>query len=355
MSNQQTIGDTIKLISNPSPSDIEANEIDFLNSLAQPTAFFQTGVNANQCRALVTLLHGNEPSGFKAIHRWLRSEQAPAVNMLFIIASTKAAQTEPLFSHRMLPGHQDLNRCFRMAQAGEQQADTEVRLAQAILRMLETYQPESVVDLHNTSGSNPSFGVVCYDDKAHDALITLFTHRLIITDLRLGALFEITESHFPTVTIEVGGRKDEISHDIAYEGLCRYALIEDVMGRPRDGLIDIYQPPIRVELSKDVRLGYGTRQDSQYDLTLDANIEALNFECAKPGKVVGWLNPDFVETGQPLFKSLKTSAGSQVEIFEIRKGQLLISKPCKLFMITNNAEIALSDCLCYAVLAQDIG
>jgi hypothetical protein len=62
------------------------------------------------------------------------------------------------------------------------------RLAEEILEILYMHQPEAVVDLHNKSGSGPSFGVCTFMDRRHDALVSLFTRRMIVSNLRLGAL-----------------------------------------------------------------------------------------------------------------------------------------------------------------------
>lgn len=68
-------------------------------------------------------------------------------------------------------------------------------------------------------------------DDRHDALVSLFTHRMIVTDLKLGALMEISEELMSTVTIECGGAQDIESHIIATEGMARYITIEDILSR----------------------------------------------------------------------------------------------------------------------------
>jgi predicted deacylase len=152
-----------------------------------------------------------------ALFRWLKSGQRPAVNTVCIVASVTAAATAPRFSHRMLPGVRDLNRCFRPPFADEQG-----KLAEEILEILRMHHPEAVIDMHNTSGSGPAFGVCTHMDRQHDALVSIFTKRLIVSNLGLGALMDISEHSYPTVTIEVGGHQDEEAHELAYEGLCRY-------------------------------------------------------------------------------------------------------------------------------------
>ncbi len=214
-------------IRDPAPGSGGNNVEEFLRWLDGPTCFFFSGEDPGRTRALVTLLHGNEPSGAMALWRWLRSGRRPAVNVVCIVASVVAALAPPLFSHRMLPRARDLNRCFRPPFHDAQGA-----LAQEILEILRLHRPEAVVDMHNTSGSGPSFGVCTHMDRQHDALVSFFTQRLIVSNLGLGALMEISESSVPTVTVEVGGRLDEQAHELAWEGLCRYFEAASVLDPP---------------------------------------------------------------------------------------------------------------------------
>lgn len=204
----------------PVPETIEA----FLASLGGPTWLHIPGKRNDRCRVVTTLLHGNEPSGAMALHRWLREGRQPAVDLHCFIASVEAALTGPLFTHRMLPGHPDLNRCFKAPFAGREGA-----IARECMAHIEQLQPEAVVDIHNTSGDGPAFGVSACDKPAHNALAACFTHRMVITDLRMGALFEATRDALPMVTVEVGGNQEEAAHQTAYEGLCHYAGSDDVL------------------------------------------------------------------------------------------------------------------------------
>lgn len=187
-------------IRNPAIADIGSNVEQFLRFLNGPACLFLEGDDSFRTRAFVTLLHGNEPSGAIALYRWLKSAQRPAINIVCIVASVKAALEPPRFGHRMLPGVRDLNRCFRPPFV-----DSQGELAEEILEILRLHHPEAVIDMHNTSGSGPSFGVCTHMDRQHDALVSFFTQRLIVSNLSLGALMDISEYSYPTVTVEVGG------------------------------------------------------------------------------------------------------------------------------------------------------
>ena len=329
-------------IKNPLATDIGNNVEDFLHSLGGPTCFFLEGEDPSRTRALVTLLHGNEPSGAMALFRWLKAARRPAVNVVCIVASVTAALEAPPFTHRMLPRARDLNRCFRPPFDGAQGA-----LAEEILEILQMHHPEAVVDMHNTSGSGPSFGVCTHMDRQHDALVSLFTQRLIVSNLRMGALMDISEHSYPTVTVEVGGRMDDEAHELAYEGLCRYFAAENVLAQEEtDWGLELLCDPIRLELVENVTLTYAEAQRDSYDITLKPDIEHHNFGTVLPDTMLGWAKgPE-----QALFNAWDMGGRCAVtKLVRIKNGELYPAQPLKLFMITNNAAIAQSDCLFYAV------
>lgn len=331
-----------QFIKDPAASDIGNNVEEFLRQLGGPACFFLTGEDTSRTRALVTLLHGNEPSGAMAVLRWLQSGQRPAVNVVCIVASVVAALEPPLFSHRMLPRARDLNRCFRAPFD-----DAQGTLAAEILEILHMHHPEAVIDMHNTSGSGPSFGVCTHMDRQHDALVSLFTQRLIVSNLGLGALMEISEHSYPTVTVEVGGRLDEEAHELAYEGMCAYLLAPTVLSHEEtDWGLELLRDPIRLELADNVTLTYAEEPSVNYDITLKTDIEHHNFGGVSPDTLLGWASgPE-----RRLFTALDVGGACAVtRLVRIEDGKLYPAQPLKLFMITNNAAIAESDCLFYAV------
>jgi hypothetical protein len=331
-----------RFLRNPLAPEIGGDLEAFLRYLDGPACIFLEGADSSRCRALVTLLHGNEPSGARALFRWLKSGQQVAVNTVCIIASVEAALAPPLFSHRMLPGMRDLNRCFRPPFA-----DSQGLLAEEILELLALHRPEAVVDMHNTSGSGPAFAVCTHMDRQHDALAALFTRRMIVTRLNLGALMEISEHGYPTVTIEVGGRMDVAAQQLAYEGLCRYFLRPWVLARDnRDQGLELLHNPIRLELNPGVTLTCSERPAPGFDVTLRPDIEQLNFGIVPAETALGWIDGEL----RKLFWA--RDAGGRCAVARLLReegGRLYPAAPLQLFMITSNVAIASSDCLFYAV------
>ncbi|GAB5412968.1 MAG: hypothetical protein Cons2KO_05710 [Congregibacter sp.] len=332
-----------KFLRDPDPSLAGVDAADFLGRLGQPSCLFFTGRDPSRTRALVTLLHGNEPSGLMAVQRWLSLGQTPAVNLLCIVASVHAALATPIFSHRMLPRARDLNRCFKAPFDDEQG-----RLAEEILELLRLHRPEAVIDMHNTSGSGPSFGVCTHVDRQHDALTSLFTRRLIVSRIRLGALMEISDERCPTVTIEVGGRLDDEAHALAFDGLCRYADAERVLAAddPPDWGLELLDDPVRLELRDGVTLAYGESPVAGHDITLRRDIEHHNFGSVHCDTPLGWINGAVRE----LFLAINSSGKCALDaVVREDRGVLYPAQSLKLFMITTNAHIAETDCLFYAV------
>lgn len=332
-------------IIDPLPSDIGPTAMEFLRSLPGPTHIHLTGKEQSRCRAATTLLHGNEPSGFFAIFNIIKQKIRPLVDLHFFILNVDAAKQSPGFIYRMLPHHKDLNRCFG-SNAGD--SDSE-RLAKALLDEIKRLQPESLIDIHNTSGSSPSFGVTIFMDKRHDSLVSLFTHRMIISDLRLGALMEVSDSIMPTVTIECGGAQDKEANLLATQGLIRYMTVDNVLDHEHSEIsLEFFHNPIRMELQKGSDIAFGEHSLMTDGVTLLPGIENYNFGFVETNTLLG-----FVSGGLADNLSAHRTDGSEClsDYFLLRDGELYPARKLKLFMVTTNPEIARKDCLFYFVPA----
>ncbi len=332
---------------NPNTDEIGTSAIEFLNTLPGPTHIYVSGENSTRCRAVVTLLHGNEPSGLHAIYTLLKRGVRPAVDIHYFILNVDAARQAPGFIYRMLPQHRDLNRCFRPPYG-----DTEPELlAQDLLKKLEQLQPECVIDIHNTSGSSPAFGVTTCMDERHDALVSLFAHRMIVTDLQLGSLMEISGKMMPTVTIECGGAQDEESNTMTTEGLAKYITLDDVLSqRHGDMSLEFFHNPMRLELQEGGDIAYGDHCLIEEGVTLLPSVENYNFGFIDSSTRLGFVSGELAAS-----LSVKDVAGQEclLSYFELRGGELYARMRLKLFMVTSNPEIARKDCLFYLVEPDD--
>ena len=330
---------------NPAASELAQDPEALLRRHQSPLCIKVDGEDTSRCRVLVTLLHGNEPSGWRAVWHWLCAEERPAVTLLLVVASVAAALHDAPFSHRMLPRARDLNRCFSPPFDDEQG-----HLAEEILTLLRLHRPEAVVDMHNTSGRGPHFAVVAFDDPRHDAIAALFSHRLVVCSLGLGALMETSDEACPVVTVEVGGREDPGADAVAMAGLERFVRAAEIRPR-RDDMPRLAKlhAPLRLELCDGVTLTYADTPRPGHDVTLNPVIEHHNFGTVAEDTPLGWTRAD----PRQLFRARDASGLCAVrQLVRVADGVLYPAQPLILFMITTHVGIAESDCLLYAVTAD---
>jgi len=321
----------------PTRQDVGPTVEEFLRKLGGPTFLWLPGLDATRTRAVSTLLHGNEPSGVRALHRWLREGHQPHVNILCFVGAIGAALTEPRFSHRCAPDGKDLNRCFRSPFEGP-----EGTIAQAMLEELHHTQPEALIDVHNTSGRSPAYGVTTRNGAMQETLAGIFCDHLVVTDLRLGTLMEATETAWPTVTIEAGGAQDPQAHELAFRGFTRYALAKNFSDLSSP--VTVAHHPIRVELRKGASVAYAPAPVAEVDLTLPPDVDRLNFGTLSTQERLGWIGARGLEV---LWAKDAIGQNLTSTLFSVHDGELRLAHPGRLMMATTNSDIAQSDCLFY--------
>ncbi len=322
-------------------SDLElgSSDTEMLDALRGPTWVSLAGRDRSRLRVATTLLHGNEPSGFRAIRRYLRSGRVPATDLLFFFGSVSAAQILPRFSNRTLLSGRDLNRCFRPPYDG-----AEGRLAATVLARLEDRRPEALIDLHNTSGRGPAYGVLMTRDRACQQVAALWARHVVVTDLRLGALTEATTQHFPSAVVECGGREDPAADSVAWFGLREFADRATLFDR--DAAPEVFEHPVRIELRAGCEIAFARQPVERADVTLYPDLDRHNFGMVDVGEPLGWLGPRGLDA-----LMLRRASGTDTvdALLSQRAGALVASRAFRPLMITTHPDIAKSDCLFYAV------
>lgn len=324
------------------PEDVAADVQDWLLSLPRSVAIWVPGRDRNRTRAVTALLHGNEPSGFVAVHRFLRSAQVPLTNLVIVVGAVEAAKLSPVFSHRQLPGRRDLNRCF----FGPVH-DEEGRTAAAILALVRRHSPEAVIDLHNNSGHNPAYAVATRLDPRRLGLASLFAPRFVFSKLRLGAVMDALEDELPIVTVECGRRLDPAADALAHEGLRRFAEAEALpQVRLESGQVEVLHRSVRVRVRPGLRIGFGDYRQSGTDITCALDIDRYNFQTLPSGSHVAWVSADL---DLPFEAWDETGSDVSAQLFRREGRSIRTTRDVIPIMMTTDPEIALSDCLFYAV------
>jgi hypothetical protein len=322
----------------PAVNELGNDYIDFLRILKNPTWITVPGKDSSRSRAIVTLLHGNEPSGLKAVHSFLKSGEQPATNLGIFVASVNAALYPPMLSHRFLPDEEDFNRCFNPPVNTRQR-----KLARNLLQQLQAFAPEAIVDTHNTSGHSLPFAVSTLADKHSCQLTQMFTHRLVVIDQALGTLIEQRQEHCPIVTVEFGGFSDPDADDLAARSLHAF-ISNDQLFDSETIPLQILHSPLRLEIDRQTTLHYSSANHSAADITLFDTIDQLNFSRLQPGTALGWLSTK----GLAGLKVMSAKGEDLTTVFFTERGGLLITlKTITLFMATTDPSIAHQDCLLY--------
>ncbi|GAA5140422.1 succinylglutamate desuccinylase/aspartoacylase domain-containing protein [Thalassotalea piscium] len=336
----------ITYLKNPNGLTLKADYQQFLLSLSGPTIIDISGKNQEKCRVIVTLLHGNEPSGLIALHRWLTSDSwlpVPETNIRIIICSVEAASKSPILTHRYYPGGLDINRCFN-----SREDDGYYLRASMLKQAITEVSPECVIDLHNTPGSGPSFAVSTIITPEVLTLTSFFCDSIILSGLKLGSLME-QNFHCPILTIECGSANDEQSHETAFQGISQLTTCCCIYHFDQKMNVDIISKPFRLQLKHNVELSFSEHDEGNEGVTLKATIEQFNFGNARKGQMIGWVD----DRGLNNFQLLNDAHEDVLtEYFTLRDNQLVCATNMKIFMATANVNVAKDDCLFYLVKAN---
>lgn len=333
--------DLLKL-SDPDQTLVGSSPVDFLRRVGRTAVLYQRGLHRGPRRAVCTLLHGNEPSGLRAVWDWLKSEELPYADTIFVIGNVLAALEPPGFSYRHFAHERDMNRCFFRPFHDELG-----RTCEQILHELHSFRPKCLVDIHNTSGAGPAFAVITEHTAQHEALVTDFCEKMIVADISLGSLMEAGEDICPTVTIECGGALDNYADGVATQGLKAYLRAPDpVVLNATDIPLETLHNPLRVELNSPYEISYGEGPGASA-VVIRYDVESLNFGITGVNERLGWLGADGL-----LALSARTTTGQEVisDMFMVGpNNELLTLRSLKLFMATSDPAAAAGDCLFYVV------
>lgn len=314
----------------------------WLLEINQPTIVEITGKDTLRYRVFSVLIHGNEPSGFFAAFNYLKqlkaSQAIPQTNIAICISSIRAAKLEPYFSNRYVPGEFDLNRRFGRSRC----RDKVTSLAKDLSNYINSRNPEFVIDLHNTSGQGPAFGVSCYQNPAINKLTSIFSDKMVFTNLVVGSLME-QNFNCPIVTIECGYSYDIKAHEVAFNGMNQLANIS-TLDDIKESTVTTYSHPLRVQVEPGISIDFGLVKNPNVDITLRKDIELLNYELVRQGTAIGWLNHDLEKSLNAYDQDNKNII---CELFCVKNEHIILKKDCHVFMATSILDIALSDCLFY--------
>ncbi len=323
------------------PDDLlDLDDRELLHVLERPTLIRVPGRGDQPPRAVATLLHGDESTGYHAVMHVLRRRRTYPFDLYVIIGNVAAAATGGGFAHRFLDDQEDFNRVWGL---GEPTTSLR-RAADGILDELTRAGLESLVDIHNNSGDNPFYAIVTRDRPDVTNLATLFTTTLLRWDLGAHTLMEALQDVCATVAVECGlpGRPE--SHAFAVDALRRYLgeppLPTDRVVRDHELLGGLRKVTVRPE----VRFRFGGTLTDDVDLVLAADGDVHNFVEVPRGHIVGHVQPG---GAMPLRAVAADGTEVTAEHFAVLDDHVVVTGPTTPVMMTRTVEAARKDCLFY--------
>jgi len=329
---------TIRRFDHPDDALLGETHVEFLKNLGGPAFVTVNGKDRSRRRCIVTLLHGNEPSGLHAVHTLLKDGIKPETDLGIIVSAADAALYEPVLSHRYIPGERDLNRCFKPPVESNQD-----KLARAILDVIHDFSPEAVIDTHNTSAHSEPFSIAVHQTEENAGLASLFTDSFIILDQSLGTLLEHLDPSIPAITVEFGGFMDPNADWLARESLHRF-VATNALTSTNISALNYLTHPLRLETRRHLTVTYSSSIDANADLTMINTIDQLNFRRIEPGTPLGWFKD---KEHRNLVAADRFGDDQYEKYFDQEEGLLCAHIPITIFMATTDPVVANTDCLLY--------
>lgn len=292
--------------------DVPANAL--ADELGGPTLF---DLRRGDRRPLFVsvLVHGNEVSGWDAVRELL--DEFRKTSSLLFLGNLEAARHDV----RALPGRVDFNRVW---EGGD---STEAAVARDVTAFVAAAKPYLALDIHNNTGRNPPYSVICRPDPKTLGFAEGFAERALLASQPDGFQTRRFSRFCTAVTVEVGTPDDPESTTRTHDFLTRI-----FASNP--------EPPENARGAGNLSLFETVARVTVTDCTvIEPAMQRFNFRHAP--------------AGTPLTRSgtltARAADGSDVgnRYFALDNEMAVLTRPTTLAMYTADLESARRDCLCY--------
>ena len=297
------------------------------------------------------LLHGNEDVGWVAVQQLLREALAHRQDRLpraltVLIGNVQAARQ----GLRRLDGQPDHNRVW--PGAVEYLGSPEQLLMAEVHRLQCERGLFAAIDLHNNTGLNPHYGIVCRSTPAHLHLARLFSRTVVLFRGLPGTQTAAFTPLCPAVAVECGKPGVAANEAEAARFLAAALHLSEFPDHGlQEGDLDLYHTLARVKVREEVRFDFAPPEGIQEDIAplppgcdlwLDARLDRLNFRELAAGRRFG-------RSRHPMPLRAEDEAGADItaRCFQVREGELRLSRAAMPAMLTLDARVVRQDCLCY--------
>jgi hypothetical protein len=318
---------------------LDTTDEGVLDRLDGPTLTRIPGTGGGgRARLVSCLLHGNEDSGYRAVLDLLRSGARFPFDLWVLIGNVTAATTDGWFAHRYLDGQEDFNRVWGLP------GDTPQRRAAAeVLDVMREEPLEAALDLHNTTGRNPSHAIVPDGSPGGDAVAAACSD--LVLRWRLGAhtLMEELTPHCPSIAVECGVAGSRVSRQVADRVLHRFLSCDDFVDVAAHHETRVFEMEARVVVRPDVAFVFGPMADD-VDLALYPDLDRHNFDTLPAGTRLGTVK----DGRMPLQASDMDGADVTEAAFVVDgEGALSLARDVVPVMMTRTVTQTRRDCFFY--------
>jgi len=311
--------------------DIEANRLHEL--FDGPTLMHLSGRRVEPLFVSV-LLHGNEYSGLVAIQQILRKYAGKELprSLSILVGNVEAAR----LNARVVPGHADYNRIWGFGDTPEH------RMTHQICSDLAERDVFAAIDIHNNTGKNPHYALICNLDDHHCHLATLFSRTVVYARKPDTTCTWAMSGLCPAVTLECGlpGESYAIDHAVEFIDACmNLSGLPDTPVPPQD--VDLFHTVAIVKVP--ARFSFSFDGDAA-DIHFDGKLTSMNFNEIQPGTLFCHVTDGSYAEIEAWDEHGRNRAD---KYFQHEGNRYTFRVPVMPAMLTSNPDIVRIDCLCY--------
>ncbi|MFN3233920.1 MAG: hypothetical protein ACE365_00710 [Gammaproteobacteria bacterium] len=302
-----------------------------LLQLEKPTVFKVAGENSEKALLVSTLLHGSEPCGFRAFLKEINANPSYACDVYYLVGNIEAAQKQPCFTFRLLPGGENYNRIWK-----DNPKTHAEKIADEIKRFFHDKPLAAFLDIHSfTAKTTGPHGFISNNREETLKLATKIAPILFESEVDSGEMYKCFAKKMPALLVECGTNNTPEADEFAYQALQVFLSEYGAKQESHPSICaGIYSDMLNIKITKDTQITWANKSDHSVNITLRSDVEELNHQVLSAGVCFGWANDlkGFV---------VKNARGdvNPSEIFELHQNQLILRKPVVANLMTANEFI----------------
>ncbi len=312
---------------------LDVDSAGLLDLLGGPALIHLEG-NRDDSLFVSVMLHGNEFTGLLAIQQILRKyidRELPRSLSIFI--GNVAAAEQNL---RALPGQPDFNRIWGYGDTPEHQ------MTHQVIESMRKRKVFAAVDVHNNTGKNPHFALICRHENDFYHLATLFGRTVVYTVKPDTTSTWAISDLCPAVTLECGlpGDQHGVEHAVEFIEACLHLSHFPEHPLPEHDM-DLYHLVSIIKIPSRYSFSFNGEDT---DLLFDEDLVLMNFSEVPEGKVFCRIK----EGSDAFLEAWDEHGKDQSSEFFTRDGEeYKLKVPVMPSMLTDNEHVIRIDCLCY--------